>query len=84
MIGRHTTISTRNAIRRNERTSPVSTTPSFHWIGLIFRSKSTSDLIVNEMSARIDNMEGTIQDLMNDTEPAGPVSGVSAGSGLKK
>ena len=36
------------------------------------------------MSARIDNMEGTIQDLMNDTEPAGPVSGVSAGSGLKK
>jgi hypothetical protein len=39
---------------------------------------------VNEMSARIDNMEGTIQDLMNDTEPAGPVSGVSGGSSLKK
>jgi hypothetical protein len=39
---------------------------------------------VNEMSARIDNMEGTIQDLMNDTEPAGPVPGVSAGTGLKK
>jgi hypothetical protein len=40
------------------------------------------------MSARIDNMEGTIQDLMNDSEPAGPVSGmqggVSAGSGGKK
>ena len=30
---------------------------------------------MNEMSARIDNMEGTIHDLMNDTEPAGPVSG---------
>ena len=43
---------------------------------------------MNEMSARIDNMEGTIHDLMNDTEPAGPVSGrqggVSSGATTKK
>jgi hypothetical protein len=35
---------------------------------------------VNEMSTRIDNMEGTIQDLMNDAEPVLPASGARQGS----